>query len=63
MADLINTGVALNVVSKSGSWYNWGEQKLGQGMEGSRQFLKENPKIEKLIAEAVRKAAAAAETA
>jgi len=62
MADLINTGVTLGVVAKSGSWYNFGEQKLGQGIEGSRQFLKENPKFEKEIATAVKKAAAVAET-
>lgn len=55
-ADLINTGVNLGVVAKSGSWYNFGEQKLGQGMEGSRQFLKENSKVEKEILAAVKKA-------
>ncbi len=64
-ADLVNTGVALGVVEKAGSWYNFlpaGKQvadtiKLGQGIEGSRQFLKENPKVEKEIANAVKKAA------
>ncbi len=59
--DLINTGVILGVVNKSGSWYNFGDQKLGQGMDGSRQLLKENPKLEKEISEAVRKAASAVE--
>lgn len=63
LADLINTGVALNVVSKSGSWYNFGDQKLGQGIEGSRQYLKENPKIEQEILGLIKKAAATAETA
>ncbi len=62
LADLINTGVALNVVSKSGSWYNFGEQKLGQGVESSRQYLKENPQIEKEILGLIKKAAAVAET-
>ena len=61
LADLINTGVTLGVVAKSGAWYNFGEQKLGQGMDGSRQFLKENPKIEKEILASVKKAAAVAE--
>ncbi len=56
-ADLVNTGVALGVVAKSGAWYNFGEQKLGQGIEGARQFLKENPKMEKEILIAVKKAA------
>lgn len=65
-ADLVNTGVALEVVNKSGAWYNFlpagkagGEPiKLGQGMEGARAFLKENPKVEKDIAAAVKTAAA-----
>ncbi len=61
LADLVNTGVTLGVVAKSGSWYNFGEQKLGQGMEVSRQFLKENPKIEKEILSLIKKAAAAQE--
>ncbi len=61
IADLINTGVNLNVVAKSGSWYNFGNQKLGQGMDGSRQFLKENPKVEKEILASIQKAVAAQE--
>lgn len=60
-ADLVNTGVVLGVVAKAGAWYNFGEQKLGQGIEGARQFLKENPKVEKEILGAVRKAAVAKE--
>lgn len=60
-ADLINTGVVLGVVAKAGAWYNFGEQKLGQGIEGARQFLKENPKVEKEILYAIRKAAMARE--
>ena len=59
--DLINTGVTLGVVNKSGSWYNFGDQKLGQGIDGSRQILKENPKMEKEILEAIRKVAMAVE--
>ena len=59
--DLINTGVTLGVVNKSGSWYNFGDQKLGQGIDGSRQILKENPKMEKEILEAIRKVAMAIE--
>jgi len=68
-ADLVNTGVAFGVIAKSGAWYNFlpdgktgGEPiKLGQGMEAARQFLKENPKIEKEILSSIKKAAAAAE--
>ena len=56
LADLVNTGVTLGVVNKAGAWYNFGGQKLGQGMDGSRQFLKENPKVEKEILGAIKKA-------
>jgi recombination protein RecA len=56
-ADIVNAGVRYNVVSKAGSWFNYGEHKLGQGIEGSRQFLKENPKIEKEIVGKIKEAA------
>lgn len=62
LSDLINTGAMLGVVTKAGSWYNFGTQKLGQGLEGSRQYLKENPKLEKEILGLIKKAAASAET-
>jgi len=58
VGDLVNTGVALEVVQKSGSWYQYGAVKLGQGTEGAKAFLKENPKVEKEILEAIKKAAA-----
>lgn len=43
--DVINTGVKYGVVNKGGAWFNYGETKLGQGMEASKAFLVENPKI------------------
>lgn len=62
-ADVVNTGVIYNLVSKSGSWYNYGDQKLGQGMDGARTYLKENPKVAKEIAAKIYKAAAVADLA
>lgn len=56
-SDILNAGVRFNVVGKAGSWYTYGNQKLGQGLEGARQFLKENPKLEEEIVEKIRKAA------
>ncbi len=56
-ADIVNAGVRYNVVSKAGSWFNYGDQKLGQGIEGSRQFLKENPKLEREIVTKIKEAA------
>ncbi|KKS27487.1 MAG: recA protein, partial [Candidatus Yanofskybacteria bacterium GW2011_GWC2_41_9] len=42
-SDMVNAGVRYGVLAKAGSWFNYGEQKLGQGVDGARQFLKENP--------------------
>jgi len=40
--DLIDLGVTANVIQKSGAWYSYGEERLGQGRENVRIFLKEN---------------------
>ena len=44
-ADLLNLGEELGIVKKSGSWYSYGDLRLGQGKENARQFLKENPEV------------------
>ena len=53
IADLLNVGIKNKVIKKSGSWYQYGEHKLGQGIEGAKSFLKENNKIFKEIEKAV----------
>ena len=40
--DLINVGVKNNVIKKAGAFYSYGETRLGQGMEKSKQFLRDN---------------------
>lgn len=45
IADLLNVGIKQLVVTKAGSWYQYGEIKLGQGLEGAKAFIKENPKM------------------
>ncbi len=60
---MVNAGVRYGVVQKAGSWFSYNGEKIGQGIEGSRQFLKENPKIEKEIAKKIRDVAAHEETA
>lgn len=55
--DVVNAGVKYGVVTKAGSWFNYGEQRLGQGIDGSRLFLKENPKVEKEILTKIKEAA------
>jgi recombination protein RecA len=52
--ELINIGLKEKVVSRSGAWYNYGDKKLGQGMEQSKIFLKENPDLTKKIEEEVK---------
>jgi len=43
--DLLDLGAAHRVVEKSGSWFSYGELRLGQGRENSRKFLKDNPDL------------------
>ena len=57
ISDMLNVGLNNGVVSKSGSWYQYGEIKLGQGTEGAKSFLKENPTILKQLKKAVIEAA------
>lgn len=52
--ELIDLGVKAEVVDKSGSWYSYGDQRIGQGKENARQFLKDNPDIAAEIEEKVR---------
>jgi recombination protein RecA len=50
-ADLINTGLKYGVIKKSGSWLEFENKKLGQGLEQAKEFLKQNPNL----AEEIRK--------
>jgi recombination protein RecA len=43
--DVLDLGVALGVVEKRGSFYTYGEQRIGQGRENARQFLRENSQV------------------
>jgi recombination protein RecA len=42
---LLDVGVAMNVVTKTGAWFTYGETRLGQGREAAKVFLRENPAI------------------
>ena len=54
--DLIDLGAAHNIVEKSGSWYSFKGERIGQGRENARQFLKENTDIRQTIDTELRKA-------
>jgi recombination protein RecA len=51
--DLIDLGVDEGIVEKSGSWYSYNDERIGQGRENARQFLKENPDTREHLASAV----------
>ena len=54
-ADILDQGVNLEIVSKSGSWFTYGTEKLGQGFDGAIRFLKENGKVAGKIESEIRK--------
>jgi recombination protein RecA len=43
--EIVDLGSELDIVQKSGAWYSYNEERLGQGRENAKQFLKENPEI------------------
>lgn len=53
--ELVDLGVKAGVVEKSGSWYSFDSQRIGQGRENAKNFMKDNPEIAAQIEEAIRK--------
>ena len=45
IGELIDLGVKLGLVQKSGSWYSMGETRIGQGRDSAKQYLRDNPEI------------------
>ena len=43
--DMIDLAVKENLVVKSGAWYSYNDEKIGQGREAAKQFLKDHPKV------------------
>lgn len=52
--EIIDQAVKLNIIEKSGSWYSYNGDKIGQGKDNVRDFLKDNPEISKDIENQVR---------
>ena len=52
--ELIELGVANDLVEKSGAWYSYGGERIGQGKENARQYFKDNPAATKQLDEALR---------
>jgi recombination protein RecA len=55
--ELLDLGVKAGVVEKSGAWFSYDSQRLGQGRENARQFLKDNPEMANAIEQGVRESA------
>lgn len=54
MGELIDLGVKAEIVEKSGAWFSYDSQRIGQGRENSKQFLRDNPEIAESIENKIR---------
>ena len=54
MSELIDVGVKLGIVQKSGAWFNYGDIRLGQGRDNAKLYLKEHPDVAAEIEKQVR---------
>ena len=55
MGELLDLGVQGNIVEKSGAWFSYDGQRIGQGRENSKNFLRENPDVAKKLEAQIRK--------
>jgi len=53
---IIDIGTEMDIINKSGAWYSFEGERLGQGRENAKQFLKENPQIASVIENKIREA-------
>jgi recombination protein RecA len=54
VGELVDLGVKAGVVDKSGAWYSYGDERIGQGRENAKQFLRDNPDIAYEIEDKIR---------
>ena len=54
MGELLDLGVKANIVEKSGSWFSFNSERIGQGRENAKQFLRENTEMAKAIEDQIR---------
>ncbi len=54
MGELVDLGVKAGIVEKSGSWFSYSSQRIGQGRENAKQFLRDNPDMAAEIEAAIR---------
>jgi recombination protein RecA len=51
---IIDIGTEIDIVQKSGAWYSYGDERLGQGRENAKVYLKEHPEITEVIEQQIR---------
>jgi len=56
LGELIDLGVKADIIAKSGSWFSYGDQRVGQGRENAKTFMQDNPDIANEIEEKLRAA-------
>nr|P95469.1 RecName: Full=Protein RecA; AltName: Full=Recombinase A [Paracoccus denitrificans]AAB51561.1 recA [Paracoccus denitrificans] len=54
VGELIDLGIKAGVVEKSGSWYSYGDERIGQGRENAKQFLRDHPDMAHAIEDKIR---------
>jgi recombination protein RecA len=54
--DLLDQGAERDIVEKSGTWFSYGGERLGQGRENAKQYLKDNPKVAAALEDKLRTA-------
>jgi recombination protein RecA len=52
--ELIDLGVKANIVEKSGSWYSYDSQRIGQGRENAKLYLRDNPQVAEVLEREIR---------
>ena len=55
MGEIVDLGVHTGLVEKSGAWYQYNGEKIGQGREAAKQYLLDNPKESKVLEKEIRK--------
>ncbi|MDE6307834.1 MAG: DNA recombination/repair protein RecA, partial [Bacteroidales bacterium] len=54
--EIIDMATDMNIIKKSGSWFSYGDTKLGQGRDAVKQLLQDNPELSEELEQAIRSA-------
>lgn len=54
IGELVDIGVELGIVNKSGAWFSYGDIRLGQGRENTKEYFNQNPELAKEVEEKIR---------